>query len=198
MQLVQRQLRLALAVLLASAAVLLAVGTTVEHHQPNKTTQATTPVSGATTGGQAGEDAHAGNEAGEQRGEDHDQLHGPGESGSTQPTASAAGEQDSGERFLGVAESLPLTIAAVAASLALAVAIWVRPARLVIWAVLLVALVLAAADGRELAHHLHEARTALATIAGVLLAMHLTAACLATLLAMASPSPTAVRTTAGG
>src|SRR6266516_91428 len=64
MQLVQRQLRLALAVLLASAAVLLAVGTTVEHHQPNKTTQATTPVSGATTGGQAGEDAHAGTRLG--------------------------------------------------------------------------------------------------------------------------------------
>src|SRR6266516_7066996 len=110
MQLVQRQLRLALAVLLASAAVLLAVGTTVEHHQPNETTQATTPVSGATTGGQAGEDAHAGSEAGEQHGEDHDQLHGPGESGSTQPTASAPGGQDGGERFLGVAESLPLTI----------------------------------------------------------------------------------------
>ncbi len=190
MRLMQRQLRLALVMLLASAAVLLAVGTIVEHHQPK---EAPPPaIVGGATGGQASEAGHGGGEAGEQGGE------GGGEGGSAHPTTAAGvgSAQVGGERFLGVAESLPLTAAAVATSLALAVAVWVRPARPVLWAALLAALVLAAADGRELAHHLHEARAALATIAGVLLGMHLAAASVAALLTV-RPSAAIRSATAG-
>jgi hypothetical protein len=169
MRFAERQLRLALVVLLAGAAVLLAVGAALERHQNADQSQAAAVTRASGAAAAAGETGETGGEGGAEAGSAH--------------APAATGEQHgSGERFFGVAESLPLTIVAVVVSVALALAVWARPDRLVVWLVLVAVVVLAAADARELVHHLREARPAVATIAAVLLGMHVVAAGAAALL----------------
>jgi hypothetical protein len=99
-----------------------------------------------------------------------------GESGSGESATHL--EKTSGERgvkLLGVnTESLALTILAVIASLALGVAVWLRRwPRVTLLCVAGFGLVFAAGDVRELVHQLNESNAGVASIAAVLIVLHL-------------------------
>jgi hypothetical protein len=154
------RLRAALALLLVGSGLLFAIGSTIERHQHH----AEHPV--AT--GLSGESGRSGESGGE---------NGTGES--TTHTEQSHGE--SGAKLLGVnTESLALTIVAVVASLVLAVAVWrgLWP-RLTPLAVAGFGLVFAAGDARELVHQLNESNAGLATIAAILIGLHLAVTALA-------------------
>jgi hypothetical protein len=92
------------------------------------------------------------------------------ESGGTE-----ASHGEAGATILGVdTESLALSIVAVVLSLLLAAVLWTgRWPRLVLLGVALFGLVFAAGDGRELVHQLDDSNTGLATVAAILLVLHL-------------------------
>ena len=150
-------LRGALALLLVITGCLFAVGSTIErHHRHHESTAAKTAATGGETTGEIG-----------------------GESSKPKP-AEHATSAETGSRILGVnTESKALSIIAVIASLALAAAVWLRPARLVLLAVVAFGLVFALGDGRELAHQLKESNGRLAAVAGLLLVLHLVVSALA-------------------
>lgn len=90
----------------------------------------------------------------------------------------AAAEEQSGEEILGLnLESTPLVAAAVVGSLLLAGAVWIRPQRRPLLAVVaLVMLAFAVLDILEVVHQLDESRAALAITAAIVAALHLAAA----------------------
>ena len=152
-------LRGALALLLVVSGCLFAVGSTIErnhrHHEsaPAKSTETTTTSS--ETGGETGSEGSAAKPA--------EQTH-----------AEAA------TRILGVnTESTALSVVAVIASLLLAAAVSLRPARVVLAAVGAFGLVFAAGDGRELVHQIDDSNSGLAAVAALLLLLHLLVAALA-------------------
>lgn len=143
-------LRAALVVLLVGSGLLFAIGSTIERHKHHAEHPAVPSHSGE---------------------------NGTGES----PTHSEQHKGESGAKLLGVnTESLPLTIVAVAVSFLLAVAVWLGWwARVTMLAVAAFGLVFAAGDARELVHQLDESNVGLATIATILIALHLAVTVLA-------------------
>jgi hypothetical protein len=85
------------------------------------------------------------------------------------------------ERVLGVDIESPLLVtAAVAVSLLLAGLVWRRPNRRLLIMIAVVAAGFAVLDAAEVAHQLDEDRTGLSLLAGAIMALHATAAALAT------------------
>jgi hypothetical protein len=102
--------------------------------------------------------------------------------GKTQHRVAAAGTGPAPDT-----ESLALTVAAAVASVLLAVAVWLRHwPRLILLLVAGLGLVFAAGDGRELVHQLDESNAGIATIAAVLIGLHLAVAPLAAALFLRS------------
>lgn len=123
----------------------------------------------------------------ETRSEHKEEVGGAGET--EEPGHSEASEAQSEELFGVNPESVPLMIAAITVSLALALAVWLRPRSL--WLLVVVALVMVAAaalDLREVAHQLDEDRTGLAITAGLVAVLHLAAATVAAMMALATRS----------
>jgi len=166
-----KNLRVALAVLLVVSAGLFALGTTIERRQGHDDTAVTRH-----------DDASVGENGERAEGETANESAERHESGN-----------ETDETVLGInPESVPLTIAAVLASLLLAAAIWrgsFRP--FTAYAVLVFGLVFAAGDLRELVHQLDESRSGLAAIAGALALMHLAISALALLLVRSDRKPQA-------
>lgn len=158
-------LRTALVLLLVGSACLFVVGSTLERREGKEE-----PAAAESTERPAGESAEqpATNDEQSESGE-----HGEGEGGES-------------EQILGVdTESVPLTIAAVLASLALAAAVWrrLRP-RLVGVVLVAFGLLFVAGDARELVLQFDEENAGVAVIAAALLVLHLAIAALGVLLAL--------------
>jgi hypothetical protein len=149
------RLRAALALLLVGSGLLFAIGSTIERHQHH----AEHPATAANAPGENGQGGESGGE---------------GNSGET-TTHVENSHGESGVKLLGVnTESLALTIVAVVASLLLGLAVWLRRwQRLTPLCVAGFGLVFAAGDGRELVHQLNESNSGLATIAAILIGLHL-------------------------
>jgi hypothetical protein len=158
------RLRAALALLLVGSGLLFTVGSTIERHQHH----AEHP---ATAANASSESVKSGESGGENN------------SGET-TTHVEKSHGESGVKLLGVnTESLALTIVAVVASLLLGLAVWLRRwQRLTLLCVAGFGLVFAAGDGRELVHQLDESNAGLATIAAILIGLHLAVTALAALL----------------
>jgi hypothetical protein len=141
------RLRAVLALLLVGSGLLFAIGSTIERHQHHAERRS------AAVGESPGESGEA-----------------PGES---QPAVESHHEEEA--KILGVnTESVPLTVIAIVASLALALAVWLgRWRSLVLLFVAGFGLAFAAGDGRELVHQLDESKPALAAIAAILIVAHL-------------------------
>jgi hypothetical protein len=158
--------------LLVVAAALFAVGVAAErsddHHDE--------PAAAAEPG------SHEESEGNE--GADHDEAADASES-TEQREAEAAGgnadeEAEEGETLLGVnVESTAMVVLAVAVSVVLAVAVWWRRDRWLLWAVGVFALVFAVFDVAELVHQIRERRTGIAVIAAAIALLHLAAAVIA-------------------
>jgi drug/metabolite transporter (DMT)-like permease len=85
-----------------------------------------------------------------------------------------------GERALGIdVESPDLVATAVVVSLLLAALVWRRPTRRLLLLIAVAAAAFAVLDAAEVAHQLHENRTGLALLAGLIAALHAAAAALA-------------------
>ena len=102
------------------------------------------------------------------------------ESTTPAPAASETGGETGGEihseKIAGIdPESWPLVGIVIAISLLVAAGVYWRRGRWFVAAIVL-GVVFAAADTRELVHQLQESRTTVATIAGILIALHLLAA----------------------
>src|SRR2546426_7864724 len=161
-----------LIVLLIGSAILFLVGSTIERNHRRHETPAA--KSSEVSGGEKKKSGETGAEGSK-----------PKESHAVQ----ASGE--AGAKILGVnTESLALSIVAVVLSFVLAGLVWLGGwPRLVLLAVLGFGLVFAAGDGRELVHQLDESNTGLASVAAILLVLHLAVAGLAVfLLRPRSPS----------
>jgi hypothetical protein len=158
--------------LLVSSAVLFAVGTAIEHSQRAHHDQraASSPVtkSGEKSGEKTANGESSGSESSTKAGETK-----PTESASpTVASGESSGETHS-EKIAGLdPESWPLVGLAIAISLLIAAGVYWRRGR---WfaAAVAFALLFAAGDIRELVHQIQESRTAVATIAGILIALHL-------------------------
>jgi hypothetical protein len=146
-----------LALLIAVATVAFAVGVSIESSDTH-----TEPAEAAHAESEEGEAAEAGHVGAESE-----------ESG-------AHGESED-EKVLGIdLESTPLVVLAVIASLALAMAVWLRPdVRGLLALTALAMLVFAALDVPEVFHEIDESESGLAVLAGVVAALHLGAAALA-------------------
>jgi hypothetical protein len=168
-----RRLTLLVAVLLVVSATLFAVGTAIErsqraHHDQHAVASPATKA-GETSGertsnGETSGSAESTTKAGETQ---------PAESASPTVASSESGGETHSEKIAGVdPESWPLVGLAIAVSLLIAAGVYWRRGR---WlaAAIAFAILFAAGDIRELIHQIHESRTAVATIAGVLIALHL-------------------------
>jgi hypothetical protein len=144
--------RLRLPALIAVATLLFAIGVAAEpadeHHDGGAGTEATEHV--------AGEE---------------------GESAEVHAAEDGAGDGDESEDLLGVdVESTPLVIVAVAVSLLLALAAYLRPGSRPLLFVIAVAMIaFAALDIREVVHQIDESNGGVAAIAAVVAVLHLAA-----------------------
>lgn len=159
-----------LALLLVGSGVLFAVGSTIERNQHH--------AEHASTGTAPSSERGAGRES--------DSEEGGGErAGGSETSATAAhAEQTSreaGATILGVnTESVAVSVIALVASVLLALLVWLGGwPRLVLPCVAVFGLVFAAGDGRELVHQLDESNAGLATIAAILIGLHLAVVALA-------------------
>jgi hypothetical protein len=75
--------------------------------------------------------------------------------------------------------STAMVVIAVAVSVVLAVAMWWRPDRWLLWLIAVFALVFAVSDIAELVHQISEHRAGIAVIAAAIALLHLAAAALA-------------------
>ncbi len=160
----QNRLPLLVALLLASSAVLFAIGTAIEHSQRGTHRDEAALSSAAESGGDTSGEAKATGETG------------AGEATHTESSAAAASTEARSEEIAGIdPESWPLVGLAIAVSLLVAAGVYWRRGR---WLVAAIGfgLVFAAADTRELVHQIQESRTTVALIAGVLIALHVLAA----------------------
>lgn len=114
-----------------------------------------------------------------------------GEEAHAESTPGETEEDEAEETPLGVdLEATPFVVLAAAFSIALAIAVWLRPA----WGPLLAAvaiamIVFAALDAREVIHQLDEDNTGLALLAGIVAALHLAAAGVALRMGRSLPAP---------
>jgi hypothetical protein len=154
----QNRLALAVAVLLVVASALFAVGTAIEHSQRGKShTEHKAEVSTPAKSSETSTEKTANGEA-------------------ASPTPAETGGETHSEKIAGIdPESWPLVGVAIALSLLVAAGVYRRRGRWLVAAVVF-GVAFAAADTRELVHQIQESRTAVATIAGVLIALHLLAA----------------------
>jgi hypothetical protein len=104
--------------------------------------------------------------------------------------AEASRRPEDEDALLGIdAESTPLVVAAVALSVALAAAVWLRPdLELLLILVAAAMLAFAVLDVREVVHQSDESNGGLAALAGVVATLHLAAAALAFRMARADPA----------
>jgi hypothetical protein len=119
--------------------------------------------------------------------------------GGAPETAAEHADEASSEKLLGLdPESTALVIAAVAISLLLAWAVWVRPDRLPLLALVALAmLVFAALDVREALHQGDEGNTGLAILASAIAILHIAAGTLAAFLSWQGRSDRAAPHPAG-
>ena len=167
-------LRSALVALIALATVAFVIGTAIERN------------SGASREAEkAGQTAHHEGAAEGATGEA-----GEAARGEARP-AGRAEEHDSELTPLGIdIEAAPVVGLATLASLALAIAAWLGPRAIALLVVIALAmLAFAALDIQEAVHQSDEARIGLAILAGVVAALHLAAAALATLMIRAARDP---------
>jgi hypothetical protein len=149
------RVRAALVVLLVGSGILFLVGSTIERNHRHHESGAA--KSTETSGGEPGSGTESGGE---------------GTTPAEKHAASSSGE--AGAKLLGVnTESVALSVVAVVVSFLLAGAIWLLPSNLVFLAIALFALVFSAGDARELVHQLDDSNGGLATVAGLLLFLHL-------------------------
>jgi hypothetical protein len=176
MRLTQRTLRRSIAAVLVVSAALFAVGSHIERSKaageaaakPADAQRASRTASQPS----AGEAAHKGESGSETR----SSAERPGHEGTSERHAETHREA----KLLGVnPEAVGLVIAAVVASVLLALAIWMRRIAVVLVAIVGFGLVFAAFDVREVLHQADESRTNLIAIASVLIGLHLLAAALA-------------------
>jgi hypothetical protein len=174
-----RRLPLLVALLLVVSAALFAVGTAIEHSQRTHHDVHAT-ASPATKGGETstektvnGESSGSG-ESSTKAGETK-----PAEAASPAVASGESGHETHSEKIAGVdPESWPLVGLAIAVSLLIAAGVYWRRGRWLAAAVSF-ALLFAAGDIRELVHQIQESRTTVATIAGILIALHLMIAAVA-------------------
>ena len=165
----QNRLALLVALLLVGSAALYAVGTAIEHHkraahQEHTAAISPAPKSSETATEKKAKDENSGTSTGETTTEPAD---------TTTTTSAESGGETHSEKIAGIdPESWPLVGAAIAASLLLAAGVYWRRGR---WLAAAVAfpILFAAGDIREVVHQIQESRTTVATIAGILLALHL-------------------------
>lgn len=165
MNLSQNRLALLVALLLLTSAALFAVGTAIEHSQrpQHHDEHSAAATATATSGETKGESSNAGSA---------ETTH--TESASPTATSKKAGAEQNSEKIAGIdPESRPLVALAIAASVVLAAGVYWRRSRLWLGAAAGFAILFAAGDIREIVHQLNESRTTVATIAGVLIALHL-------------------------
>jgi hypothetical protein len=163
------RLRAILVLLLVASAALFAVGAAVErHHHVEKAPspqETTAPAEGSS---ESGTGSSSGSE-GKHGGETH-----PGV-GETSGTGS--------EKLFGVDPEAPRVVAAgVAASVVLALAVWMLRRRAVLVVAILFGIALAALDLREMVHQVHESRPSLIAVSIVLAVLHLLVAAAAAML----------------
>jgi hypothetical protein len=161
------RLRAILVLLLVSSSVLFAIGTAIEHHHHQEGTASVRETTGPTEGS---------SESG--TGESSEETHpATGETG-----AAETGGKES-ESLFGFDPEAPWVIAmGVAASVLLALAVWMlrRPGVLVV--AIVFGLALAALDLRELVHQVNESRPSLVAVSVVLGVLHLLVAATAGML----------------
>jgi hypothetical protein len=177
------QPRMLLVLLLVAATALFVVGVSVEKSSGDTHDESSAAATEQGSGAQTG-DEHAGGsgeaaESGEEResGEPGEAgVAGEAGGGHAEPAAGEASGED--ETLLGIdLEATGFVALAAAVSLALALAVWLRPG----WALLLAAVVVvmvafAALDVRELFHQIDEDDGGLALLAGAIAGLHLAAA----------------------
>jgi hypothetical protein len=162
----QNRLALLVALLLVGSAALFGAGTAIEHHQRGEHHQErSATVSPAANSGETSAEKKA---KGESSGETK-----PAESASSTVASGESGGETQSEKIAGVdPESWPLVGLAIAISLLVAAAVYWRRGR---WLAAAVGfgVLFAAGDIRELVHQIQESRATVATIAGILIALHL-------------------------
>jgi hypothetical protein len=168
MHITSTRLRGALAVLLVVAAALFAIGSTLERqHHAERRIETSAAATGHETSGES-----SGESSAQSSRESLGRPTGAGGSGTAEHRR-ASGE--AATSLLGVnTESIGLEVAAIVASLAFALAVWLLRSRLVLVALVVFGGVFAAADARELAHQLNESRPGLSALAVTLIVLHLT------------------------
>jgi len=183
------QPRVMLVLLLVAATALFVVGVSIEKSSGDTYDEASAAATeqggGAETGdehaGESGEAAESGRAA--QSGEAGETAE-----GHIEPAAGKASEED--ETLVGIdLEATGFVALAAAVSLAVALAVWLRPGWALLLAVVVVVMVaFAALDVREVFHQVDEDDGGLALLAGVVAALHLATAAGALLMRRASLS----------
>lgn len=173
--------RIFLVALLVASTAAFVVGVSVERSDGD-THGETAATAESREAAESGEE-HAG-EAGEGGATEEEEAH----------AESTPGETDEGEgeeTLLGVdLDATPFVALAAAFSIALAFAVWLRPAwGLLLATVAIAMIVFAALDAREVLHQLDEENTGLAVLAGMVAALHLAAAGVALLMGRPLPAP---------
>lgn len=160
--------RVLLVALLVVSTAAFAVGVSIERSSGDTHSETPAVDESSSATGESGEEAegHAEGGAGAQAHVDE---------------GGGAGEESNSETLLGIdLEAAPFVALAAAFSLALAVAVWLRPTRALLLAGVVVAMVaFAALDVREVFHQLDESKTGLAVLAVTVAALHLGAALVA-------------------
>ena len=150
-----------LSALLLAAAALFAIGVSAERNNEDHHDEPATAVES----GEAGDHDEAA-EAGERAEAGEEGAH-------AEETAAERAEQGDEEQVLGVnLESVPLVIAAVIASTVLAVAVWFRTDRWLLWTVAGFAAVFTVFDVAELVHQFDENQTSIAIIVACVGVLH--------------------------
>ena len=150
---VRRRVAPTVAILLVAAAALLVVGVLLERH------------------GESGADPPTGATTGAQQESQHDES---SEGAHAESGAPSAGADEVAERVAGISTESPwiVTLGSIT-SIALAVAVWLRPNRPVIVIVVAVTSAALVLDILEVSHQLGAGRTGLAALAGVIAGLRL-------------------------
>ena len=157
----QNRLALFVALLLVGSAALYAVGTAIEHHDRGQHVEHPGAISPAPHSGETGTETNANGETT------------PSESAGPPTASGETSSETHSENIAGIdPESWLLVGLAIAMSLLIAAGVYWRRGRWLAVAVAF-AIVFAAGDTRELVHQIQESRTAVATIAAILIALHL-------------------------